>query len=289
MPDEPQLVTMALLGKVVGVFIVAVAAVAWAYRRLGGRPLWAEEPRSVVPWGAGSVVGAAILFLGLLSLMPPLENRLLAVALAAIVFSGLTPILLRATSGAHLRDLGLGSRDLGRNILRGAAGCALALPLVYLVQHDAVQVWEPESHPVEKAFTARSSVATRVGAALGAVVAAPLAEEILFRGVLLGALWKAGSRSPRPARGVVLLAEPSAWSPRADLAANALASLIFAGLHSAQWPAPIPLFVLSMALGEVYRRSGSLVAPITMHVCFNALSTAALLIGSASGTPGPAG
>lgn len=264
MPDEPQVVTVALLARVIGAFIAAVGAVAWAYRRLGGRPLWAEEPRPIVPWGAEAVVGAVALYYALLVLMTSLSNGLLAIATANVAIAILTPALLRATSGARLGDLGLTSRDLGRNLLRGVVGCALALPVVYLVHYGAVNVWTPNSHPAQDAIAARSSVATTIISLFGAVVAAPLAEEVLFRGVLLGALWKVPS-------------------PRTALAANAVVSLVFAGLHAAQWPAPIPLFVLSMALGEVYRRSGSLAAPIAMHVCFNALTSVALLIARVSG------
>jgi hypothetical protein len=52
-----------------------------------------------------------------------------------------------------------------------------------------------------------------------------------------------------------------------------LTSLIFAALHAAQWPAPIPLFLLAVGLGLVYQRTGSLLAPIVMHAVFNGFST----------------
>lgn len=265
MPDEPQLVTITLLAKVISAYLVAVGAAAWAYRRLAGRPLWTEEPRPVVPWGVESVVGVAVFYYVLLVLMAALPHPMLAVALANVAIAILTPALLRVTSGARLVDLGLTRHDFGRNLLRGAAGCALVLPVVYVVHYGAVNIWTAQNHPAQEAIAARGSVATTMISLFGAVVAAPLAEEILFRGVLLGALWKRRS-------------------PNADLMGNAAVSLLFAALHAAQWPAPIPLFVLSLAFGEVYRRSGSLVAPITMHVCFNAVTAAALLIAKAAGT-----
>jgi membrane protease YdiL (CAAX protease family) len=59
-------------------------------------------------------------------------------------------------------------------------------------------------------------------------------------------------------------------------AAIALTSLIFAALHAPQWPAPIPLFLLSLGLGVVYQRTGGLIAPICMHAIFNAFSTLTL-------------
>ncbi len=74
----------------------------------------------------------------------------------------------------------------------------------------------------------------------------------------------------------------ASWIP------NIITSLIFAGLHSAQWPAPIPLFFLSLGLGLLYQRTGRLVAPFTMHALFNGFSTGILFLVLFSGQPIPA-
>ncbi len=68
---------------------------------------------------------------------------------------------------------------------------------------------------------------------------------------------------------------------------NVVTSLLFAGLHSSQWPAPIPLFFLSLAMGELYRRTGGLVAPFTLHATFNGLSTLMLYLALLSGVKPP--
>jgi hypothetical protein len=65
--------------------------------------------------------------------------------------------------------------------------------------------------------------------------------------------------------------------PRSALAGIFLTSLIFAGVHGPQWPAPIAIFVLSLAIGIVYQRTGSLIAAICMHSTFNGISTLILL------------
>jgi membrane protease YdiL (CAAX protease family) len=55
-------------------------------------------------------------------------------------------------------------------------------------------------------------------------------------------------------------------------------SILFAAMHLPQWPAPIAIFLLSMALGTVYQRTGSLLAAITMHATFNGINTILLLL-----------
>jgi hypothetical protein len=66
-------------------------------------------------------------------------------------------------------------------------------------------------------------------------------------------------------------------SPTSVGTAIVLTSFFFAGLHYAQWPAPIPIFLLALGLGLVYHRTGSLLAVICMHAVFNASSTLALI------------
>ncbi len=78
------------------------------------------------------------------------------------------------------------------------------------------------------------------------------------------------------------------WENRSRTLANVVTSLIFASLHLAQWPAPIPLFVLSMGLGVLIQRTGSLWPSIVLHATFNALSTAALFAALSLGGDHPA-
>ena len=93
----------------------------------------------------------------------------------------------------------------------------------------------------------------------------PLCEEWLFRGYLLPAL---------------AALEPRFW------AANGLTALLFLAPHLVGWSFkgvlganalsvyPLTLVVLSLVLGSVRHRSGSLVASVVVHAGNNAVSAA---------------
>jgi membrane protease YdiL (CAAX protease family) len=89
----------------------------------------------------------------------------------------------------------------------------------------------------------------KVMAIFSAVVAAPISEELVFRG-LLQRIFQDLTR--RPAAAIVLT------------------SLAFALVHQPWqlWPA---VFVLSLFLGLAYFRTGNLLVPILAHALFNAV------------------
>ncbi len=175
----------------------------------------------------------------------------------------------------------------------------------------ATRLWASNPHEIEKMLFSNPSPSVALLAYVSAVIAAPIAEELLFRGILLASLWKLMPSTPpisstesgplSEVAGVEIAPEiayqdewttPAAlpdaesrnWTVRAGfLAANIFVSLIFASLHYKQWPAPVALFLLSLGLGFVYRRTGSLVAPIALHATFNGLSTTLMLIQVAAG------
>jgi membrane protease YdiL (CAAX protease family) len=63
-----------------------------------------------------------------------------------------------------------------------------------------------------------------------------------------------------------------AWWP---IAASAL---IFATMHAGQGPAPVPLFVLALGLGYVYRQTHSVLPSIVVHALLNGTTMAALAV-----------
>ena len=87
------------------------------------------------------------------------------------------------------------------------------------------------------------------------VILAPIAEEVFFRGVVFNAWLREGG-------------------PRWALFGS---SALFALIHLSV-VAVVPIFLLGLALAWVYRRTGSLLAPIAMHATVNAISVALALL-----------
>lgn len=92
----------------------------------------------------------------------------------------------------------------------------------------------------------------------GAVIGAPIVEELIFRVFLQGALI---SWLKSPWLSIILTA------------------IIFASIHRlgpvesrVPWHALLPIFAIGMAAGVAYERTKRVGVPITMHVCFNALN-----------------
>ena len=98
-----------------------------------------------------------------------------------------------------------------------------------------------------------------VALTLGAVIAAPLGEELFFRGMIQSMLQRV---------------TPSAWLGALG------AAVIFAAFH---WnnPDTLPsMLIFGLALGVAFARTRSLAVPIIMHVCFNGKTILRLLLGA---------
>jgi membrane protease YdiL (CAAX protease family) len=195
----------------------------------------------------------------------------------------------------------------------GAVAALLMTPAVYAIQSLAIRVWRSQKHPVEQMVLDRFSLGIAALAIVSTMILAPIIEELLFRGImqrwltrLLGDSQKRPSRSPDAAVSVNSVAVgPSDDSeltlpsrtlgdlPDSELLSDEwqrgdspvitalpilLTTLFFATMHLAQWPAPIAIFLLSMALGTLYAKTGSLLAVVAMHGTFNGFSTLLLLL-----------
>ncbi|WZO98142.1 CPBP family intramembrane glutamic endopeptidase [Isosphaeraceae bacterium EP7] len=207
--------------------------------------------------------------------------------------------LLRRRAGGTLVGTVMPEEGLMAQVRLGVRTALLMAPVVLALNLGLVKLWQlvaPDQnvHPLAKMMQSDSSPLTLALAFLAATIAAPATEELMFRVILLGWLVRPRHVSapgdedvedPQPTPRPGWLADPAT---RANLAV----SLAFGLIHFGQWPAPVGIFVLSMALGELYLRTGSLVAPFVAHATFNGVSTVALslaLLNTPAGAakPGP--
>jgi uncharacterized protein len=179
------------------------------------------------------------------------ELLLGAVSFGVALFA--VPVLsVRFLHHQSLAALGLTTRRLARDLLAGAAsGLALFLvtvivvaPAIYalitLVTGDRVT---PPSQPILPDEPNTRQIAL---GGFAAVVAAPVAEEVFFRGFLFGAL-RRRFRFP---------------------AAAGLSGAVFGAFHVIPLLIPVMIFV-GIGLAYVYERRGSLFASIAAHSAFN--------------------
>lgn len=239
----------------------------WIGVRLAGRDPLPRARRRMVSWDWAQTLACLLGFFcltvvfGMLALVAAGPSNVAASLAAAVMFEATAavgiPWFLRLACDAKPYQLGITDRHLSRDVRYGVLGLLAALIPVYGVLL-AVAEWlgNPSPHAVEK-LLAEEPTAANVGLVmLTAVVMAPLAEEILFRGVLLGWLKRV----------------TGAWP------AIAVSSAVFAAAHFDTWPAPLGLFPLAVILGYLYHRTQSLVAPVVVHAGFNGLSVLMLLV-----------
>ena len=201
----------------------------------------AVPPHSVAD--AGLRAGHAVL-----AVVPPLA--------VAIARAGRSPLRWR-------RALGLESKGTLRHLFQGVVGLGIAL-VAGLVVRDALlaglHTMLPGMMPGAvgaRALPGASGASLAVDGVL-MILLAPLAEEILFRGFVFGALLD----RLRP------------------LAAAGLSALLFAGAHLAWEPqAFLSLFCLGLVSAYAYLLTRSLIPSLLLHAGYNAaiLATALLL------------
>lgn len=108
---------------------------------------------------------------------------------------------------------------------------------------------EPETQELFKDISKSMTPGMMVGSFILAAVGAPITEELLFRGIALPVTAKYIGTFP----------------------AVILVSLVFAIIHM-NLASTLPLFVLAIGMSLAYIYSQSILVPIVMHACFNAIN-----------------
>jgi len=169
----------------------------------------------------------------------------------------------------RLKGLGLDIRTIHKDFLAAIMNLLCIWPLVMaaivLTIRFGTMIWgadfEMPQHEQLELIGRHSQWSLRVLIFVVAAVAAPVLEELLFRGLFQTVIrsFLADLKYPQP--GWLSIAASSA---------------LFAAAHAnaGHWPA---LFVLSICMGYSYEKSGSLFRPIFIHALFNGMNVVAVL------------
>jgi membrane protease YdiL (CAAX protease family) len=201
------------------------------------------------------------------------ETRKMFLLIAAQCLAVVTMLALAASLTPRGENgIGLRWRLLPRGVLWGILAALLVAVHVFTANWATALVMEwigktPATHEILKLLQANPPISLKILLVIGAAIAAPVTEELFFRGLLQTALIQPGL-IPAFSRGGNLTTPPTAarrWL------AIVLASIVFTAIHITPEFFPT-LFVLSLGLGYVYERTGNLWAPITLHAMFNGVS-----------------
>lgn len=226
-------------------------------------PPW--QPWEAIPVALGAYAGTAVVSVALALVFGGVGG--ITFQLTVLVF----PVLLAAVTvawvaGRYRRGavpaLRIRSRRSTRDVVFGAwAGAALfavvlfaVAPLVYFVV--GLFTGGPVTPPQQEVLPTTDPSAWQVLlAAAAVVVAAPIGEEIFFRGFLFGSL--------RGRFGLWLSA--------------AISGAVFAAVHILPLLMPL-MFVVGIGLALIYERRGSLVASMAAHAAFNTIGFTFILL-----------
>ncbi len=159
--------------------------------------------------------------------------------------------------GSLLRDFGL--RLLIKDWWWLPVGAVISVGSAFLLKPILYFMGKPPTQAVVTIIDNSHGIGA-LAAAFSVIFAAPIAEELLFRGLVLRSL----QRRYRPAVAIVIT------------------SVVFAAVHPLLDPkailAVVPLLMLSVVSGIQAARSGNLSRSIWLHMGFNAISALVLLL-----------
>ena len=250
---------------------------------------------TVVIWFSLQAIGAILIPLAMGTSVMEIQNF---DAAQLLEFSGWAMLLqLAATIAAmvymlirHRRVTWFGQANtLGQDMLIGGAASLMLIPMVMLIQLVVTQLI-PYTHPTLDSLQENFTGSTVIWAWIAAVGVAPFTEEVFFRGLLQGWLQRTfdheepkevwiigGPVTPNTNRAipneVPFQRSYRFWAP------IFISSVLFAAVHAGQGPAPIPLFFLALGLGYIFRKTGSIVPCVIVHLVLNSLSLILLSIG----------
>ena len=229
---------------------------------------WKTEPALRLLLGVFGTMCFGILIAGLVVKLnpgwPDAKTKLLSMVIITISFHGAALLwiqsFLKGENISWKSAFGFNLQNQSRAIALGLIAAVVVLPVAWgLQQLSAWAMTSANFHPepqqvVQEMQKSGVSPFQQAYIALIAMIAAPLVEEMLFRGILYPTIKQAGF-------------------PKLALWGN---SILFALTHQ-NIPAFLPLVFFAMILTLLYEETGNLLAPIVAHSCFNAANFVMLL------------
>lgn len=210
-----------------------------AFKKLAsGSPLLKAESRKPVPWGMVDLIVIFIITFGALVAGQSLAYRLFDIPLlgndeemnphhlSVAIFSSslsllgacLVTVILLIIRGASWRDLGLQVRMMFSDVKLGGAAFVMLAPPMYFLQFLLTRLW-PSEHPLQTLLLEDPQINVVLGAALTAVVVAPLTEEIFFRLIFQGWMEKWSTLTVKLQRGTYEMSPEGAAQSQRDVTA----------------------------------------------------------------------
>jgi membrane protease YdiL (CAAX protease family) len=269
--DEGVSVHLLAVGLIVmGVwgFLICAKPQRLSLAHVPGRPNRLQVPHFALVFLVFMIPGALVSFYYqyYLKIPMPASARLAALGLTQVTMIVACLLVAKWTFVFGLGNgLGLNLRHPVRDVVWAVLAVLALMPVIWTLSWASSWVihgmgQEINHNPIFdylEGFGWGGKVATM----FGVVILAPLAEELMFRGILQSML-----RSYRVA----------AWP------AVAISSALFVLAH---WGVPhdmVPLLPLAIVLGYSYERCGRLVPSILIHSMFNAVMTVTFLMGLGS-------
>jgi hypothetical protein len=174
-----------------------------------------------------------------------------------------TAVILGSERISWREAFGLRDRGAGRAIVLGIAAALVFLPVGMMLQEISLRLVEwlhivPPVEPAVAEFEKANTFGSQLYLVFFAVVLAPFAEEVFFRGILYATVKQFGF-------------------PRSALWGSAI---IFGAIHMTG-TIFLPLVVLSLMLVWLYEKTDNLLAPITAHAVFNGINLMLMYFGDA--------
>ncbi len=288
-----------------GMLACWIAGWSWLLVRLyRGQPLLCFELRRESPWGLwdlflilalsfGPQLTVGIYFQPLLLPKTPdhdvLKELLRWNAIVSVISILGMLAYFQFRPQASLKDVGLSLRRIGYQLAVGVACFLLVGPAVFAIQAALVVLLEFESkHPLIELLKDDASAFNMC--AFLAVVVAPIAEELFFRGFLQGWLERLPlfqaefdsfllGRRQTDEEDDILFQESQRGSHPVAVMPIVISSAIFAAMHWSHGPDPAALFILALALGYIYQRTHRLLPCIIVHACLNGTTMLLLWFG----------